>query len=83
MGEYLLISDAAKQVKVESHVLRYWEEELHLPERRCRTFQRDQEHERKGITVESNQNDIKGWEAGCTAGGNDRKRSSCRTAYGN
>ena len=28
MGEYLLISDAAKQVKVESHVLRYWEEEL-------------------------------------------------------
>ena len=31
MGEYLLISDAAKQVKVESHVLRYWEEELHLP----------------------------------------------------
>ena len=24
MGEYLLISDAAKQVKVESHVLRYW-----------------------------------------------------------
>lgn len=29
-----LISDAAKQVKVESHVLRYWEEELKLPIRR-------------------------------------------------
>lgn len=34
MGEYLLISDAARQVKVESHVLRYWEEELHLPIKR-------------------------------------------------
>lgn len=34
MGNYLLISDAAKEVKVESHVLRYWEEELHLPIRR-------------------------------------------------
>ena len=66
MGEYLLISDAAKQVKVESHVLRYWEEELHLPIKKKRagapllyegrrgTVQRDQEHERKGITVESN-----------------------------
>ena len=31
MSNYLLISDAAKEVKVESHVLRYWEEELHLP----------------------------------------------------
>lgn len=29
-----LISDAAKQVKVESHVLRYWEEELQLPIKR-------------------------------------------------
>lgn len=29
-GNYL-ISDAAKQVKVEAHVLRYWEEELELP----------------------------------------------------
>ena len=26
-----MISDAAKQVKVEAHVLRYWEEELELP----------------------------------------------------
>lgn len=31
---YYLISDAAKQVAVESHVLRYWEEELHLPIKR-------------------------------------------------
>lgn len=29
-----LISDAAKQVQVEAHVLRYWEEELELPIRR-------------------------------------------------
>ncbi len=34
MANYLLISDAAKEVKVESHVLRYWEEELHLPIKR-------------------------------------------------
>jgi DNA-binding transcriptional MerR regulator len=34
MDGYLLISDAAKEVKVESHVLRYWEEELHLPIKR-------------------------------------------------
>ena len=32
--EYLLISDAAKRVQVESHVLRYWEEELKLPIKR-------------------------------------------------
>ena len=90
MGEYLLISDAAKQVKVESHVLRYWEEELHLPIKRNELGHRyytkedvERFKEIKSITVESNQNDIKGWEAGCTAGGNDRKRSSCRTAYGN
>ncbi len=31
MEHILLISDAAKEVQVESHVLRYWEEELHLP----------------------------------------------------
>ena len=29
-----MISDAAREVHVESHVLRYWEEELHLPIRR-------------------------------------------------
>lgn len=29
-----LISDAAKQVEVEAHVLRYWEEELELPIKR-------------------------------------------------
>lgn len=34
MERYLFISDAAKEVQVESHVLRYWEEELHLPIRR-------------------------------------------------
>jgi len=31
---YYLISDAAKRVQVESHVLRYWEEELELPIKR-------------------------------------------------
>ncbi len=34
MNNYLLISDAAKEVRVESHVLRYWEEELRLPIKR-------------------------------------------------
>jgi DNA-binding transcriptional MerR regulator len=34
MNNILLISDAAKEVRVESHVLRYWEEELHLPIKR-------------------------------------------------
>ena len=34
MSHCLFISDAAKEVKVESHVLRYWEEELHLPIKR-------------------------------------------------
>lgn len=34
MNNYLFISDAAKEVNVESHVLRYWEEELHLPIKR-------------------------------------------------
>jgi DNA-binding transcriptional MerR regulator len=34
MDTILLISDAAKEVHVESHVLRYWEEELHLPIKR-------------------------------------------------
>ncbi|MDL2301588.1 helix-turn-helix domain-containing protein [Lachnospiraceae bacterium OttesenSCG-928-D06] len=33
-NNYLLISDAAKEIHVESHVLRYWEEELHLPIKR-------------------------------------------------
>lgn len=32
--KFYLISDAAKQVQVESHVLRYWEEELKLPIKR-------------------------------------------------
>ncbi|MCM1039947.1 MAG: helix-turn-helix domain-containing protein [Ruminococcus sp.] len=34
MQETLLISEAAKQVEVETHVLRYWEEELQLPIKR-------------------------------------------------
>ena len=34
MENYFLISDAAKRVQVESHVLRYWEEELKLPIKR-------------------------------------------------
>ncbi len=34
MEHYLMISDAAKEVCVESHVLRYWEEELKLPIKR-------------------------------------------------
>lgn len=34
MNDFMLISDAAKEVKVENHVLRYWEEELHLPIKR-------------------------------------------------
>ncbi|MBO5208303.1 MAG: MerR family transcriptional regulator [Lachnospiraceae bacterium] len=32
--EILLISEAAKRVEVETHVLRYWEEELQLPIKR-------------------------------------------------
>lgn len=31
MEQYLLISEAAREVEVESHVLRYWEVELKLP----------------------------------------------------
>ena len=34
MSTIYLISDAAKQVQVETHVLRYWEEELKLPIKR-------------------------------------------------
>ena len=34
MGEFLLISDADREFQVETHVLRYWEEELHLPIKR-------------------------------------------------
>lgn len=34
MSTVFLISDAAKKVKVEAHVLRYWEEELELPIKR-------------------------------------------------
>ena len=35
MGEvHYMISEAAKRVGVEAHVLRYWEEELDLPDRK-------------------------------------------------
>lgn len=34
MNTVFMISDAAKQVAVEAHVLRYWEEELELPIKR-------------------------------------------------
>ena len=34
MEQYYMISDAAKEVNVETHVLRYWEEELALPIKR-------------------------------------------------
>lgn len=34
MEQTILISDAAKKVNVEAHVLRYWEEELDLPIKR-------------------------------------------------
>ncbi len=34
MEQYFMISDAAKEVNVETHVLRYWEEELSLPIKR-------------------------------------------------
>ena len=30
----VMISEAAKLVDVESHVLRYWEDELHIPVKR-------------------------------------------------
>ena len=32
--EFYLINEAAKEVQVEAHVLRYWEEELGLPIKR-------------------------------------------------
>lgn len=34
MGTCFMISDAAKKVSVEAHVLRYWEEELNMPIKR-------------------------------------------------
>ena len=33
-GKIYLISDASRKVEVESHVLRYWEDELKLPVKR-------------------------------------------------
>ena len=37
---YYLISEAAKKVDVETHVLRYWEEELELPIKRNELWHR-------------------------------------------
>lgn len=60
-----MISDAAKSVKVEAHVLRYWEEELKLPVRRnemghrfytqedIRTLQRIRELKEEGLQLKA------------------------------
>ena len=43
MGEVrFMISEAAKKVQVESHVLRYWEDELHIPIGRTEMGQRSE-----------------------------------------
>ena len=57
-----MISDAAGLVNVESHVLRYWEEELELDIPRNELGHRyytqaDQGVEGEGLSVESNQDD--------------------------
>ena len=61
-----LISDAAKRVQVESHVLRYWEEELKLPIKRnemghryyteddIKRFQEVRDLKEQGFATESN-----------------------------
>lgn len=66
-----MISDAAKQVKVEAHVLRYWEEELELPVKRnemghrfyteedLNQFRRIKELKEKGIQLKGIKNILK------------------------
>ena len=66
-----MISDAAKQVKVEAHVLRYWEEELELPVKRNEMghrfyteedlgqFRRIKELKEKGIQLKGIKNILK------------------------
>lgn len=66
-----MISDAAKQVKVEAHVLRYWEEELELPVKRNEMghrfyteedlgqFRRIKELKEKGIQLKGIRNILK------------------------
>ncbi len=60
-----MISDAAKQVQVEAHVLRYWEEELEMPAKRnemghryyteedIRQFQRIKELKEQGLQLKA------------------------------
>ena len=64
---HYLISDASKKVDVESHVLRYWEEELEMNIPRnemghryytdfhIRLFKTDQGIEGKGVSVKGDQ----------------------------
>ena len=64
-----LINEAAKEVHVESHVLRYWEEELRLPIKRNeqgasylytgghRHIYYSQKAQRPGTTAESGEDD--------------------------
>ena len=66
-----LISDAAKQVNVEAHVLRYWEEELDIPAKRnelghryytqedIETFRRVKELKAQGIQLKGIKNILK------------------------
>ena len=66
-----MITDAAKQVKVEAHVLRYWEEELELPVKRNEMghrfyteedlgqFRRIKELKEKGIQLKGIKNILK------------------------
>ena len=65
---HYLISDASKQVDVESHVLRYWEDELELniprndmghryyTEYHIRLFRKIKELKEKGYTFETSLN---------------------------
>ena len=66
-----LISDAAKQVNVEAHVLRYWEEELDIPAKRnelghryytqedIETFRKVKELKAQGIQLKGIKNILK------------------------
>ena len=72
--ERYLISDAAKIVEVEAHVLRYWEEELELPIGRTElghryytrenieTFQKVNELKEKGLQLKAIRTILKGLE---------------------
>ena len=72
--ERYLISDAAKIVEVEAHVLRYWEEELELPIGRTElghryytrenieTFQKVKELKEKGLQLKAIRTILKGLE---------------------